>query len=70
MRFKNRAELDMASRAGVFAGGDWTLCIEHDDACSPSNCVCEPSFTVLPLDPRTLKLALEKDAAWRRETSS
>lgn len=44
--------------------------VRHDDACTPSRCVCEPEIVIEEGTEENLARGAEEQAKWIRETSS
>lgn len=51
-------------------GAAFHVTILHDDACSPSSCVCSPEYVLEELTADTLLKGAEAQRRWKKETSS
>jgi|HubBroStandDraft_6_1064221.scaffolds.fasta_scaffold2200735_1 hypothetical protein len=65
--FKTRAEFEAFVAAG---GSALHVLILHDNACTPSRCVCEPWYEVRDLTKDTRLDGLERQRKWVKETTS
>jgi len=70
LRFRKEAELQAAITGGTFAGRAVHVTVLHDDACTPSRCVCEPEFVVEEATPAVLAAGVRAQRAWEEETAS
>lgn len=68
--FKNRAEFVAAIASGAFQGKAVHLTVLHDDACTPSRCVCEPEYVLDDLTVDTYVAGQKAQAEWEKNSRS
>lgn len=60
----------LAALTAALGPGAYHTTILHDDACAPSQCVCEPSYVLSALTPERLVAGEQAEREWRASKSS